>query len=139
MRQIVIRHCSRTFLKTSVLLILLTIFTTGQDNGIRINRLEIQAPWTGFYVGQGRQMWGKAVVNNSSDTALRELKVQFEFFDPVGPRETFTQQLASIQPGGTVSVESPQWWDYSGADIGMKVTVLGPDTSRPLAERSTGG
>jgi hypothetical protein len=130
------RRLSKTLLQTLVLLAILTLTGTGQGQDIRINRLEIQAPWTGFYVGQGVQLWGKAVIHNSSNVPLGGATVQFDFFDPVGPRESFKQPLPVLQAGGTVSVESPQWWDYSGAQIGMKVTVLGKTAGSPLAEKT---
>jgi hypothetical protein len=132
------RQLSRILSLTLVLLVALTLTGITQGYDIRINRLEIQSPWTGFHYGQGVQLWGKAVIHNSSEMPLRGAKVSFEFFDTVGPRETFTQPLPIIQARGTVSVESPQWWDYNGAPLSLKVSVLGKNSSRPLAERKMG-
>jgi hypothetical protein len=127
----------RVLLTMFFLMSILVSTVTGQGQDIRINRLEINAPWTGFYHSGGVQLWGKSVIHNSSDTPLRGAVVRFEFFDTVGPRETFEQPLETIQAGGTVAVESPQWWDYSGAQMGMSVTVLGQN-KKPIATQKTG-
>lgn len=85
----------------------------------------MSAPWSGFYYqGQGQQLWAKAVVSNTSGAPLRGATLRFEFFDPIGPRESFDVPLPIIAPGGVTSVDSPQWWDYSGAAIGCKALIF---------------
>lgn len=118
----------------SLIVLLLTLALSAQT-GVQISRVEISSPWSGFYyAGQGQQLWGKAIVHNSSSSSLNGAVVRFNFFDPVGPRESFEQPLPSLPPGGTVSVESQQWWDYSGAAIGVEVTVYNPQTGDQIAQ-----
>ncbi len=122
---------------TLLCLFALTQVVSAQTQGIAVSRVEISSPWTGFYYqGQGHQLWAKAVVSNSSDSSLRGATVRFEFFDPVGPRGTYDSPLPVVAPGGVATVESPQWWDYSGAAIDCKVTVL--LDGKTLAEGQTG-
>jgi hypothetical protein len=98
----------------------------------------MSSPWSGFYYdGQGQQLWAKAVVSNSSGTPLNGATLRFEFYDPIGPRETFESPLPTIPPGGVTAVDSPKWWDYSGAEIGCKAVILN-QSGETLATGGTG-
>jgi hypothetical protein len=115
----------KTLLFALLCLLALSQSVPAQRQGVRINRVEMSAPWSGFYYqGQGQQLWAKAVVSNTSSTPLRGATLRFEFFDPIGPRESFDVPLPIIAPGGVTSVDSPQWWDYSGAEIGCKALIF---------------
>jgi len=111
---------------------------SAQGSGVYVNRIEINSPWTGFYNGHGVQYSAKAVVHSTAPESLRGATVQFIFFDGVGPRETFNVPLPVLQAGGTLVVESPSWWDYSRADIGVTVNVIGQGGNTPLTTRKLG-
>lgn len=129
-----------TFRWRNLLLVLaLALPAIAQDSEISINRIEISRPWTGFYYeGQGSQLWGKAIVQNNTQESLEDGGVKFEFYDSVGPRESFTQRLPVVPAGGISTVESPLWWDYSGAQIELRVTIYRRNSEAPVAERTTG-
>ncbi|MCA9778610.1 MAG: hypothetical protein KC800_17905 [Candidatus Eremiobacteraeota bacterium] len=115
----------RRTLLLALFLLALAPAVSAQSQTIRITRVEMSAPWSGFYYqGQGQQLWSKAVVLNSSATPLKGATLRFEFFDPIGTRETFDTPLPTIPPGGVTSIDSPQWWDYSGAQIGCKALIF---------------
>ena len=115
----------------------LTQVVPAQRQDIKVSRVEVSAPWSGFYYeGQGQQLWAKAVVSNSSGSSLSGATLRFEFYDPLGTRETFESPLPVVAPAGVATVESPQWWDYSGATIGCKATVL--QNGQVIAEGQTG-
>lgn len=123
---------------TLLSLLALTQVVPAQRQDVKVSRVEVSAPWTGFYYeGQGQQLWAKAVVSNNSDSSITGATLRFEFFDPLGTRGTYESPLPVVEPAGVTTVESPQWWDYSGAAIGCKATLL--KDGQVIAEGQTGG
>ena len=92
--------------------------------GVRLVSAQLRQPWTGSYYGQGQRLWGRAVVRNDTGHESPDLRVRFEFYDKAGVRQRYDLDCPSLAPHSTAVVASPQWWDYSEANLQLKVSVF---------------
>ncbi|MGE0494069.1 MAG: hypothetical protein AB7S38_32970 [Vulcanimicrobiota bacterium] len=100
--------------------------------GVRLVSAQLRQPWTGSYYGQGQRLWGRAVVRNGANHESPDLRVRFDFYDSEGVRRSFDLSCPSLAAHSTVVVVSPQWWDYSEANLKLRVSVYAAGSGRPL-------
>ncbi len=123
----------RRFLAFALLpLTILTAVSLAQGR-FRISDTRVHYHYASLNIDQGQTVWAEARLHNGTREPLQDVKVRFRFFDLTGDREVFDQPLAHLKAGRTTKVTSPEWIDYSNADLGVEVIVYREDPTSPLA------